>query len=207
MAQIYKVFKETKPFILHNIPLYLSDLDNYMYIKVEFPEDFKTILESFWESDDLKGISVYCNKLDNVLEEIKSFFKFVKAAGGVVSNPQNELLIIKRNGFLDLPKGHFKKNEKPQQAALREVAEECGISTHSINNDKPQFTYHIYEENGDKIIKETQWFEMRARGDEPLIPQLEEGIEEAFWMPEIEVNQKINLFYPSLVDLLGGAFQ
>ena len=193
--------------VLHNIPLYLSDLENYIYVKIESPEDYKTLLESFWDFDGINGLSLYCNELDVVLEKFKSNFNVVKAAGGIVRYKKNRLLVIKRNGYLDLPKGHFKENESAQQAALREVAEECGISTHSITNDIPRMTYHMYEQDGEKILKETQWFEMEAASSESLVPQTEEGIEEVCWMPENEVKQKIDSFYPSLFDLLGGASQ
>jgi 8-oxo-dGTP pyrophosphatase MutT (NUDIX family) len=207
MTQIYKVFKESKPFILHNIPLYHSNNDNYIYVKIEFPEDFTTILDSFWEFNGINGISCYCQQPDSIFKQFKSNFKFVKAAGGIVNNLKNEILVIKRNGFLDLPKGHIDKNETAQHAALREVAEECGISKHSISNNKSEMTYHIYKEDNEKVLKETQWFKMQSTGYEPLIPQKEEGIEDVFWMSENEVKQNIKLFYPSLFDLLGGAFQ
>jgi 8-oxo-dGTP pyrophosphatase MutT (NUDIX family) len=207
MTQIYKVFKESKPFILHNIPLLFSDYKNYIYVKIEFPEDYQAILESFWDFNNIDGISCYCQQPDSVFKQFISNFKSVEAAGGVVNNSKNELLVIKRNGFLDLPKGHIKKNESAQHAALREVAEECGISAHFISNDKPISTYHIYQEEDEKIFKETIWFEMKTNNNESLIPQIEEGIEDIFWMSKNEVKQKKDLFYPSLFDLLGGAFQ
>ena len=131
----------------------------------------------------------------------------MKAAGGMVCDPQERILVIKRNGYLDLPKGHFKKGESPQQAAIREVAEECGISSHVITSDNPQKTYHMFEQNGARILKETQWFKMRVTKLETLVPQADEGIEEAFWMSKQEVEQKINSFYPSLFDLLEGESQ
>ena len=187
--------------------MHLSEHENYVYVKVEFPDDFNTILDSFWDFNSIEGISVYCEKLDAILDKLKSSFKIVKAAGGIVSDQKKRILVIKRNGFLDLPKGHFKENESPQQAAVREVAEECGISTHSISNVKAKMTYHMYEQNGEKILKETQWFEMTATSSETLVPQAEEGIEEAYWMSENEVKQKLDLFYPSLFDLLVGASQ
>ena len=207
MAQIYKVFNETKPLILHNIPLYLTDQINFIYIKVESAEDCQFLLDVFWDFSDLNGVSAYCSEIDIIWEKFKSKFKIIKAAGGIVTDPKNNLLVIKRNGFLDLPKGHFKNKESASQAAIREVAEECGIKSHIIIDNNPIITYHVYELDGEKVLKETQWFKMRSNNQESLIPQKEEGIEEALWMSKSEINQKINEFYPSLLDLLGAPSQ
>ena len=207
MAQIYKVFNETKPLILHNIPLYLTDQINFIYIKVESAEDCQFLLDVFWDFSDLNGVSAYCSEIDIIWEKFKSKFKIIKAAGGIVTDPKNNLLVIKRNGFLDLPKGHFKNKESASQAAIREVAEECGIKSHIIIENNPIITYHVYELDGEKVLKETQWFKMRSNNQESLKPQKEEGIEEALWMSKSEINQKINEFYPSLLDLLGAPSQ
>ena len=171
------------------------------------PDDCQFLLDVFWDFSDLNGVSAYCPEIDTMWNKFKSKFKIIKAAGGIVTNPENELLVIKRNGFLDLPKGHFKNKETPTQAAIREVSEECGIKSHNITDDDPMITYHIYEIDGEKVLKETQWFKMNTNNQESLIPQKEEGIEEALWMSKSEIRQKINEFYPSLFDLLGAPSQ
>lgn len=203
MTQIYKVFIETKPLIIHNIPMYLSDNENYIYIKVDSHDDCTNIIDLFWSSPSLEGVSLYCVDVESFMSRFKASFKLVKAAGGIVNNNNNKKLVIKRNGFLDLPKGHFKKGESPEQAALREVQEECGIVSHSITDSTPKYTYHMYKENGESIFKETLWFKMSTPNGEKLIPQIEEGIEDVFWMTENEIKEDINQFYPSLLELLG----
>lgn len=165
------------------------------------------MLDLFWDTSDLNGVSAYCPEIDTMWAKFKTKFKFIKAAGGIVSTQNDELLIIKRNGFFDLPKGHFKKNETASKAAIREVAEECGIHSHYIIDDDPIITYHVYKLDGEIILKETQWFKMKTKDLESLIPQKEEGIEEALWMSNSKINQNINLFYPSLFDLLGAPSQ
>jgi len=178
-----------------------------MYIKVESPDDCQFLLDVFWDFSDLKGVSAYCTEIDTLWKVLKSKLKTIKAAGGIVTNPQDELLIIRRNGFFDLPKGHFKNIETASQAAIREVAEECGIKSHNITDDNPIITYHVYELDGEKVLKETQWFKMKTNDNESLIPQQEEGIEEALWMSKSNIEQKFNEFYPSLLDLLGAPSQ
>ena len=73
------------------------------------------------------------------------------AAGGLVTNPQGQILWIFRRGFWDLPKGKVEKMESIEEAALREVEEECGIKQLVLDKliDK---TYHIYKIKGKYIF-------------------------------------------------------
>lgn len=108
--------------------------------------------------------------------------KEILAAGGIVIH-ENFLLVIKRNGFFDLPKGHLEKNETIEDCAIREVEEECGINGLYILGS-PQITFHQYELGGEIISKKTYWYPMqikRMQKPKPK-PQLEEGIEEAMWI-------------------------
>lgn len=66
-----------------------------------------------------------------------------RAAGGVVIGPQNKILIVSQNGNAwSLPKGHIDNNESAQEAAIREIAEESGIS--KLNYVKKLGTYKRY---------------------------------------------------------------
>jgi 8-oxo-dGTP pyrophosphatase MutT (NUDIX family) len=70
----------------------------------------------------------------------------------------------------------IEKGETQETTALREVAEECGIETLSID----QFlttTYHYFYRN-EKCLKKTHWFLMHSNFEGVLQPQEEEGITE-----------------------------
>ena len=56
----------------------------------------------------------------------------IEAAGGLVYNLDNQLLMIFRNGKWDLPKGKLNPGEIIRQCAIREVKEECGINNLTI---------------------------------------------------------------------------
>ena len=63
-------------------------------------------------------------------------FTQIPAAGGVVIRNE-KILFIFRNGKWDLPKGKIDNGETAKEAAIREVAEECGI-------DRPQHNKRIF---------------------------------------------------------------
>jgi 8-oxo-dGTP pyrophosphatase MutT (NUDIX family) len=119
-------------------------------------------------------------------------FKSVPAAGGVVIR-KNKLLFIYRNEKWDLPKGKIDNVESAHEAAIREVAEECGISGHQIIKVLPS-TFHIYQSNykessGQWILKETHWFEMNYTGSENGIPEINENITEIKWIARNELGE------------------
>lgn len=144
-------------------------------------------------------------KPEQLIETFKSAFLIVKAAGGVVVR-NNKLLVIRRLGKWDLPKGKIDKGETSKIAALREVEEECGITTHKIVKQLPS-TFHIYqspykETMGKWIFKETFWYEMEYSGNENGIPQLEEGITEVRWFAKNELNEVLGNTYNNLLQII-----
>ncbi len=53
--------------------------------------------------------------------------KRVIAAGGIVLNDKREIALVKsKKGYWGFPKGHIERGEKPIDAAIREIYEECG---------------------------------------------------------------------------------
>jgi len=143
-----------------------------------------------------------CNPdLEALWELFQSQYTIIQASGGLVTNTNGEHLLIFRNGKWDLPKGKLEENEELETAALREVEEECGISNLTIE-DKLNSTYHTYQIDGDKILKESQWFAMSFSGSESLTPQLEEGIEKAEWMDRERRHEAQDEAYGAINDVL-----
>lgn len=130
-----------------------------------------------------------------------SNFELISAAGGLIVNPKGELLMIRRFSKWDLPKGKIETNEEIQTAAIRECIEETALQKMSIVKELGS-TYHIYEINYKPMLKRTYWFLMKTDSDNELIPQLEEGIEEAKWMKRDEVIEALKDSYDSLKDLI-----
>jgi 8-oxo-dGTP pyrophosphatase MutT (NUDIX family) len=137
-----------------------------------------------------------------LFKKIKSSLKFIKAAGGLVRNEENKYLFIFRKGKWDLPKGKIDVGEKTKTAAVREVEEECGIKVTSLD-DKLCKTYHVYEMDGETILKKTSWYRMRADDQPKLHPQQEEGITDARWLAPGDFMLVKQNTYPLIRDVIG----
>ena len=132
---------------------------------------------------------------------LRRFFVFERAAGGIVFK-DNTLLRIFRFNRWDFPKGHVEAGETDTDAALREVSEETGMDELTIEKDL-DYTYHIFKNKNDGfVLKETHWYQMRTASEKTLIPQTEEAILAAEWLPFSQRDSFTKNTYPALVELL-----
>ena len=115
-------------------------------------------------------------------------------------NDKNQLLMIFRNEKWDLPKGKLELNENIKECAIREVEEECGISGLSISHAM-QDTYHTYVQNGEKILKQTSWFEIQSSFKGNLVPQTKEGITKVEWVNKEGIAKKLEDSYGNIKEL------
>jgi 8-oxo-dGTP pyrophosphatase MutT (NUDIX family) len=187
MPQNYKIFINNIQIIIANIQDELSEKE---FRKVN-PEQLSKIVIQI-TSGVYKGknqIFVEVSDAKSVFNSFKKQFKTIKAAGGIVFNDKGELLLIKRLGKWDLPKGKIEKGEDTRLAALREVHEECGIHFLGLVS-KNTITYHIYFLKGQWILKQTHWFNMIAWDDKNLVPQIEENITEVRWVNHAFISAK-----------------
>ena len=136
-----------------------------------------------------------------LLLKLEKLGKMIEAAGGSVLNTEKKLLMIFRNGKWDLPKGKIEKRESPEEAAVREVEEECGISGLSIVRALTP-TYHTYKLKDELILKKTWWYEMACSSNQVLVPQLEEGITKVEWLSKEDVTIALSNTYFSVVDVV-----
>lgn len=168
--------------------------------------------------DELNGHSVKAMLRELTLPEIstgiflhqdfdelkKVFFKkfeVVQAGGGLVTNEKNEVLMIFRRGFWDLPKGKRETGETIEDCAIREVQEETGLTQVTLKAPL-QITYHTYELGTHHILKESHWFLMNAKAEEALIPQTEEDIEKITWVDPNDIDPYKEKAYASIKEVL-----
>ncbi len=141
---------------------------------------------------------------DKIWDVLVKGFTIIEAAGGTVFQGER-LLVIKRLGKWDLPKGKIETGELPEHAAIREVQEETGISQLKIIKRLPD-TWHIYKSPYQKnennwILKKTYWYQMDYSGNEKLVPQTAEDIVEVIWVPINELKRIKKNTYASLLQI------
>lgn len=132
------------------------------------------------------------------------------AAGGIVINQKDEVLMMFRRGHWDLPKGKLDEGESIETCAVREVCEETGIKEGHVSIVKNAgITYHEYFDKYLKkdVLKETHWYYMQYTGNGELVPQTEEDIEELKWVTIKEVPQYFNKTYKNIAEILNSFIQ
>lgn len=110
------------------------------------------------------------------------------SAGGVVVREHQgvlEVAVIRPRGkqVWALPKGHVDPGEKPEQAALREVREETGISAR-LERQLGEIKY-FYQFRGARIFKTVAFFLFWFEGGDidQLDPSMRVEVDEAKWIP------------------------
>ena len=139
--------------------------------------------------------------LDKLKKAFFKHFTLVQAAGGLVINDNQEVLMIFRRGKWDLPKGKLDKNESIEQCAVREVEEETGLTDIELG-EKIITTYHTYTQFGKHILKESHWYKMQCNADQKLVPQTEEDITEIKWINESDLKKYTSKTYQTIIEVL-----
>lgn len=180
-----------EPYVHHDDAVFIDELDTHTVKSMIHEMQLEKIHAGVFFHPDLALLK-------------KTFFKkftVVQAAGGLVKNENDEVLLIFRRGKWDLPKGKLDKGETLEECAVREVQEETGLK--KIKLQGPLLvTYHTYHEGTRFILKESHWYTMEARNDQELTPQTEEDIHEIKWVGQKDLKPYMKNAFPSIVDVL-----
>lgn len=212
---MYKIF-------VNGVPIYvtqkLSDVGTETVSENEelITEDtsgksIAALIESIKQNPVYKRVYLLHKNPKLLLKRIKKHFEPIEAAGGVVLNDNDELLMIFRRGKWDLPKGKSEGRESKRKTAIREVKEETGVKKIRVDGpimlyaSRQRCSYHAFVDNGKHYLKATYWFLMRSKSDAPLEPQVTEDIFQAEWVPRAEVNERLQNSYPLLQDVIAAA--
>ncbi len=198
---MYKIYINEKPLIL----ISTKEINNFnekpnvlisRYAgKSKFLLNYIDMMEKGMKFNE---VVLYSDDVKKMYNDLKDIATPVKAAGGIVFNDNNEILVIFRKGFWDLAKGHLHKDETKKAAAVREVIEETGLKDVEVF-EKAGKTRHIFK-NKSRQMKISHWYFMKANQAE-LLPQTEEDIVEAKWVKPDVFLEKYNI-YSSIKDLL-----
>jgi len=197
--QMYKVFSGEKCILISDGKTHVQD-KNTKVIFFKSAEELHREYKHFAHASDFKTLVITGEK-ERCWKVFRSLFSNIAAAGGVVKNADEHMLMIYRNKHWDLPKGKMERGESPDETALREVEEECGVKELEIVKELPS-SYHVYFLKGKECMKHTYWFEMSCKDTAAPKPQKEEGIEEAKWMSKKEVKEIKMKIYPSLLEII-----
>jgi 8-oxo-dGTP pyrophosphatase MutT (NUDIX family) len=196
VRQMYHIFHGKHRLILAN-PQDEMKIDKPDFVISNSEEDpIKKVLTLASENSRKTTIVLLGNPKE-LLKKVQDVFHLITAAGGLVLNPKNELLFIKRLGKWDLPKGKLEPGEDIETCAIREVMEETGAKNLTLSHALPD-TFHTYYQNKQWIIKQTHWYRMNANQEQSFVPQIEEGIEEVKWMTISDINLNELDTYPAI---------
>lgn len=185
-----------RPLIRHDDAVYIDELN---------PAAVKTMIYEMQQPKIQTGIFYHPN-LEELRNAFHKKFTLIQAAGGLVRNSENKILMIFRRGKWDLPKGKLDKGEKIEECALREVEEETGLR--NVKLDSPLLvTYHTYREGTRYILKESHWYIMTVAGEQKLIPQVEEDIFDIKWVEQNHIAEYLVKSFPLISDIMASARQ
>ena len=183
-----------QPYVHHDDSIFIDELNIH---------SIKTIIHEMQQPQVHAGVFYHSN-LDELKKAFTKKFTLVQAAGGLVKNDKEEILMIFRKGSWDLPKGKLDKGEKLEDCAVREVEEETGLKNIRLHSPLT-ITYHVYFEGTRYILKESHWFAMSVSGEQTLAPQKEEGISDIKWVNRSTINSFLKKAYPLITDIIQAA--
>jgi 8-oxo-dGTP pyrophosphatase MutT (NUDIX family) len=177
--------------------------DDMIQLNIEVNEhktfSIQSFLSTLQSTTCLHGV-IFSTDFNLLEEKLRSEFRFITAAGGLVLNENKDSLLIFRRGKWDLPKGKLDEGETVDACALREVEEETGIKDTVIDTFLTN-TYHFYIENNVSICKETYWYLMHSPGVQNLVPQIEEQITAIKWSDAAFVEKILPDTFPIIKDV------
>ncbi|MGB4013633.1 MAG: NUDIX domain-containing protein [Bacteroidales bacterium] len=197
---MYSIFFNNRrlQFCRHNAPLCAQP--GAEVITLDRFTSWEDLIVSFQCHSNWRHLLVPVENPGDSFVQLCNSFQVVPAAGGLVTNPQGDLLMIYRYGKWDLPKGKQEDGESLKETALREVAEETGTKPLQLINDTCNKTYHCYHYMGENVLKMTAWY--RMTGCSSLMPQTEEGIEKVEWVPRHRLEERLNCCFASIALLI-----
>jgi len=198
---MYQLFINDRPLMLSSAPE--AGFETHLTLPFASTGQLISIIEKL-DRGLLSSAFVVCPDADALWSNLIHTLRYIEAAGGLVCNPSGQVLIIKRWGRWEFPKGKIEIGEVPEEAAKREVEEECGVGLLKIVKELPS-TFHTYHIQGKLALKRTFWFLMEAEGNQNPFPQAEEGIEEAKWEEAVEANRLVMQSFRSIGGLMAAA--
>lgn len=199
-----KIFLNNKPLVLTNSAQQYNTLHpisaGYLSLKGAFPRNFNIAFKHIEKKWNL-GAVIEDISIEELQQNLIHLFPEVHAAGGVVRNEDDNILMIFRRGKWDLPKGKLDDGESLEDCAIREVKEETGLSDIKLGKKLTE-SYHIFSRDGKQFLKVTHWYGMKADKSQTLTPQFEENILDVKWIDKRQMNICLLASYEAIKEVL-----
>ena len=109
------------------------------------------------------------------------------------------LLVHQKKGHWGFPKGHAEKGETAVESALRELAEETGVTDCELVSDQPLLEhYRFINKKGQRVDKTVTFFIGRVNSDEVVVQP--EEVQDFAWLTASEARDRLT--YPESRELL-----
>jgi 8-oxo-dGTP pyrophosphatase MutT (NUDIX family) len=204
MYFVQKIYYNNKPLILTNdAASYLRAhpvAAGYLSFTGAFARNYRLAIDHL-DKPRTMGAIIEDLSPKSLQAQLHQLYTPIDAAGGVVKNERDEVLMIYRRGKWDLPKGKRDDGEDMATCALREVSEETGLKQVKLGEHICD-TYHVYTQHNKSLLKRTAWYHMKASVKETLEPQAEENILEARWIQEAELAPVVFKTYDAIKEVL-----
>lgn len=196
---MYKVFIDNKPIIFAEKQKKYSEYTDVVVVRLEDPRRMDLVKCRIELPNDIL-LLVIVRDPETAIRSVFEEYDFVEAAGGIVKR-KNKYLFIERYSLWDIPKGKMEKGEEPEETAIREIEEECGIVGPVIR--KPiGITFHTYEFKGTPTLKKNWWYALDYDGPKDVVPQTGESITQAVWLSRKEWKMVRENTYASIAEVL-----
>ena len=177
---MYTIYINDRPFIITDDWDYLIQDTSYRHYYIDDAEAIGKISRDFLNNSKTKGLVLHAANSVKAFESFCTNYTIVEAAGGIVENELQQILLIYRKGCWDLPKGRIEKGETEMLAARREVMEECGLVNVEVKS-KLTTSYHTFFMPQKNVLKISHWYKMYCPSTDKVKPQTEEDITEIKW--------------------------
>ncbi len=200
--QMYKIYINDIPLFLRGFEHYHSgDAKNLTAVYMNKPVTLLQYVDTLEKTNTLESITIFSKDVQRLKNDFFDLYKIVEAAGGLVFNEKDELLVIFRRGHWDLPKGKIDFGETKEEASVREVMEETSLVDVKRNHFIGE-TYHTFQNrHGKRILKKSYWYEMEASHQKGK-PQKEEDIEIVEWEKPHSFLHNFSPIYPNIKEII-----
>lgn len=119
-------------------------------------------------------------------------FDYQQSAGGIILNPRNEVLLVNEgDGFWGFPKGRAEQGETLLETAIREIAEETGLTEMTEISELGSYQRHPVWQGVEHTaeIKDITLFLFRTN---QALPKRNPEGNECRWFPMGQVPDKLS---------------